>query len=348
MTSFHSGRNGRSEALWYHPSTRDVPPPTSPLLLRKVGRFLLIALLVVYVVGAFLFLPWWMGGQFTSGRFRYNDKENAGLTPATFEIAYEDVTFTSRDGVRLSGWWVPATAAKGTVVLVHGLNRSRIEMVKKLPFVHRSGWNALLFDLRHHGESGGGISTFGAREKDDVLAAVAFARAKGPGPVVVWGVSLGAAASVLAVDEDPTIDALICDSTYRSLRDTVRHHLGLFRRFAWFLRIVPTWPVADETVFWLGRRGGFDPDAVDIRAAVARGLRGRPALFVANSHDRRMPKDIAEELARAAGPHAALLVVEGESHGGAYRDGTAAYEAAVTKVLGAVAGQPAPVATPTR
>ena len=111
-----------------------------------------------------------MGGQFTSGRFRYNDKENAGLTPATFEIAFEDVTFASRDGVRLSGWWVPATAARGTVVLVHGLNRSRIEMVKKLPFVHRSGWSALLFDLRHHGESGGGISTFGAREKDDVLA----------------------------------------------------------------------------------------------------------------------------------------------------------------------------------
>ena len=35
---------------------------------------------------------------------------------------------------------------------------------------------------------------------------------------------------------------------------------------------------------------GFDPDAVDIRAAAAR-LAGRPCLFVCNSGDRRMPSD---------------------------------------------------------
>jgi hypothetical protein len=309
-------------------------------MLKKAARIILVLLVVVYVVGAFFFLPWWMGGQFTSGRFRYNDKENAGLTPASFSLPFQDVAFKSGDGTALSAWWVPAASAKGTVILVHGLNRSRIEMVKKTPFVNRSGWNALLVDLRHHGESGGTISTFGAREKDDVLAAVAFARSKDQHPVVVWGVSLGAAASVLALDADPTIAGLICDSTYRSLRDTVRHHLGLFRRFAWFLRIVPTWPVADETTFWLGRRGGFDPDSVDIEAAIGRGLRGRPALFVANSHDRRMPKDIAEDLARAAGPSASLLIVEGESHGGAWRDGTAAYEAAAAKVLQAAAPNP--------
>jgi hypothetical protein len=32
--------------------------------------------------------------------------------------------------VALQGWFVPAPGAKGSVVLVHGLNRSRIEMVK--------------------------------------------------------------------------------------------------------------------------------------------------------------------------------------------------------------------------
>ncbi len=307
----------------------------------KAGRYLLVTLLALYVIGAFVFLPWWMGGRFTSGRFQFRDNENTGLTPASFQIVSEDVAFHAADGVRLSGWWAPVDNARGTVVLVHGLNRSRIEMVKKLPFVHRSGWNALIFDLRHHGESGGAVTTFGTREKDDVLAAVAFTREKDRGPVVVWGVSLGAAAAALAVDEDPTIAGLVCDSTYRSLRDTARHHLGLFRRFAWFLRVVPVWPVADITVFWVGRRAGFDPDATDIQAAVARGLRGRPALFVANSRDRRMPKEIAEDLQRAGGPSAKLLIVEGESHGGAYRDGTAAYETAVTKVLDAAAARAA-------
>lgn len=314
------------------------------LSVRKLIRISLLTLAALYVIVAFAFLPWWLGGQFTSGRFQYKDTDNAGLTPQSFQLPYEEVTFAAADGVRLSGWWVSAPHAKGTVILVHGLNRSRIEMVRKVPFVHRSGWNAMLFDLRHHGRSGGDTSTFGAREKHDVLAAAAWARKSDHGPVVLWGVSLGAAASALAMDADPTIAALVCDSTYRSLRDTARHHLALFRRFAWFLRIVPVWPVADLTIYWAGRRGGFDADEVDITAAIARGLHGRPALFVANSQDRRMPKEIAEELQRAAGASASLLVVEGLSHGGAYRDGTAAYEAAVTKILDAAAASPSPTA----
>jgi pimeloyl-ACP methyl ester carboxylesterase len=71
---------------------------------------------------------------------------------------------------------------------------------------------------------------------------------------------------------------------------------------------------------------------VDVVAA-ARRLAGRPALFVCNSDDRRMPKEIAFELQAAAGGQARVLVVPGTSHGGAWRDGTAAYESAVTALL---------------
>jgi len=90
-------------------------------------------------------------------------------------------------------------------------------------------------------------------------------------------------------------------------------------------------------VFWIGRRGGFDPDGVDVRAAAGR-LNGRPVLFVANSEDPRMPKEIAFELQAAAGPAAEVLVVPGRSHGGAWRDGTAAYETAVAALLEAARG----------
>ena len=142
--------------------------------------------------------------------------------------------------------------------MVHGLNRSRIEMVRRAPFVHQAGWNALLVDLRHHGASGGETTTFGVKEKEDVEAAVRLARERSPGPVVVWGVSLGAASVVFAAAGDPEVRGVICDSSFRSLDDTVRHHLQLFRGFRWWLRIVPNWPVADLAIFWMGQRGGFD------------------------------------------------------------------------------------------
>ena len=82
---------------------------------------------------------------------------------------------------------------------------------------------------------------------------------------------------------------------------------------------------------WAGA-AAFDPAAVDVRAAAAR-LAGRPALFVANSDDRRMPKEIAFDLRAAAGKDAEVLIVPGKSHGGAWRDGTAAYQAAAQVVL---------------
>ena len=307
--------------------------------LKRVG-LVLVAALAIFIFG---WAPYWLAGLATIRRFTYNDKENAGLTPKSFELPYEDVSFNAPDGVTLKGWWVPAPEARGTVVLVHGLNRSRIEMVKKVPFLHKQGWNALLFDLRHHGESGGSASSFGFFEKQDVHAATAFARSRAQGPVVLWGVSLGGASATLAAAEDPGVAALVCDSSYRSLRDTVSHHLRLFRGFRWWLRIVPNWPVANEVVYWIGRRARFDPDAVDVRGAAAH-LAPRPCLFVCNSGDRRMPSEIAFELKAAAGPQAHVLVVPGTSHGGAYRDGTAAYESAVTELLGAAAAAP-PVRT---
>jgi uncharacterized protein len=299
---------------------------------------------VVLVLGIFILVflfgwaPYWLGGA-TIRKFKYEDKENAGLTPATFHLASEDVAFKAPDGTELKGWWVPAKEAKGTVILAHGLNRSRIEMVKKVPFLNGLGWNALLFDMRHHGESGGAATTFGQREKDDVHAATAFVRARAGGPVVLWGVSLGAATVILAAADDPTVAGLVGDSSYRSLTDTVHHHMSIVRGLRWWTKVLPPWPIADEVIFWMGRRGGFDPAAVDVRAAAAR-IAGRPALFVANTEDLRMPKEIAFELKEAAGDGAMVLLVPGKSHGGAWRDGTAAYEAAVTRVLEAALAGP--------
>lgn len=304
---------------------------------RIWAKRLALALLCAWALFVFGWAPWFLAGLVTTRRFQFPDRENAGLTPKTFALPFEDVSFQATDGVPLRGWWVPAVEPQGTVVLVHGLNRSRVEMVKKTPFLHSNGWNALLFDLRHHGESGGDASSFGVKEKLDVQAAVAWVRAKSDVPVVLWGVSLGGATATLAAADDPKVAGLVCDSSYRSLRDTVGHHLVLFRGFRWWARLVPRWPVAEQAVYWMGKRGGFDPDQADILVA-ARRLGGRPALFVCNSDDRRMPKEIAFELKDAAGPQAQVLVVPGTSHGGAYRDGTAAYEHAVQGLLSEAAG----------
>lgn len=310
--------------------------------------------LVVAVAGLlfflFGFLPYFLAGAFTVRTFQMKDAENEGVTPATFRLPFEEVAFNARDGVPLAGWWVPAENAKGTVVLVHGLNRSRIEMARKLPFLHQAGWNALLFDLRRHGASGGAVRSLGWGERLDVLGALDYARKRAPQPIVAWGISFGGAAVVLAAAEERQISGVICDSSYRSLRDTAHHHLELFRQMAsrpssspekppLMIRIlraalpwVPTWPTADVAVFWMGQRAGFHPDDLDILKAAAK-LGSRPALFVGGTGDERMPPDVAQDLKAATGPQAAVLIVASQGHGHAYRDGTEAYEKAVLKLL---------------
>ncbi len=325
--------------------------------MRKWLLRLLLVLVLTLLGFVFGFLPYFLAGVFTIRTFQMKDAENQGLTPAALGLRAEDVTFEARDGMALSGWWVPAPAAKGTVVLVHGLNRSRIEMVKKAPFLNGLGWNALLFDLRRHGESGGLVRSLGYHERNDVLGAADFARSRFAGPVVAWGISFGGAAATLATAQDAQIAGLVCDSSFRSLRDTARHHLALFRRMAAeegqqpssgdpqrslsrrllfrSLLLVPAWPTSDVAVFWMGRRAGFKPDALDIEKAASK-LGSRPALFVAATGDERMPPEIASDLAKAVGPSAKTLVVASDGHGHAYRDGTAAYEAAVTSLLESV------------
>ncbi len=303
--------------------------------MKRWWRRILLLLLIALLGFVFGFVPYFLAGVFTIRTFQMKDADNQGLTPASFQLPFEDVKFNSKDGVPLSGWWVPAPEAKGTVILVHGLNRSRIEMVKKTPFLNNLGWNVLLFDLRRHGASGGTVRSLGYHERLDVIAATDFARGRSTHPIVAWGISFGGAAATLAAAEDSRIAGLVCDSSFRSLRDTARHHLSLFRSYRWWLNLVPAWPTSDIAVFWMGRRAGFDPDDLDILRAASR-LGGRPALFVASSGDERMPPAIAQDLARAAGPTARTLLVTSEGHGHAYKDGTPAYEAAVTALLESV------------
>ena len=60
-----------------------------------------------------------------------------------------------------------------------------------------------------------------------------------------------------------------------------------------------------------------------------------------------MPAEIAFELKAAAGDRARVLVVPGHSHGGAYREATAAYQGAVAQVLDEVGTGPLRLAAAT-
>lgn len=123
-------------------------------------------------------------------------RQRLWANPADLGLEYEDVQFPAQDGVRLSGWFVPAPAASrrkgGTVVLVHGWpwNRlgeaaedavstfsgaSPVDLLRLMYALHQDGFHVFMFDLRNHGESAAQPpSTFGLLEANDLLGALAY------------------------------------------------------------------------------------------------------------------------------------------------------------------------------
>jgi predicted alpha/beta-fold hydrolase len=79
--------------------------------------------------------------------------------PDNLGLKYEDVSFPSRDGLTLRGWWLEAGDSSRVVVIMHGANGHRadpgIKMLEIAREMVNAGYNVLMFDLRGHGQSEG-------------------------------------------------------------------------------------------------------------------------------------------------------------------------------------------------
>jgi len=140
-------------------------------------------------------------------------------TPSDYGMDAQDVTFASRDGLALGGWWIPAaSAARGTVVICSGQNGSLDKDVLQAVPLHRAGFDVLLFDWRAHGRSEGNTVTLGALEQADLFGALDFLqRERGRDAVGVLGLSMGAGVALLVAAQDARIRALALDGAWPRL-----------------------------------------------------------------------------------------------------------------------------------
>ena len=130
---------------------------------------------------------------------------------------------------RVAGWYVrPRRGPRGIAVLLHGVRGDRTQMWPRADWLAGRGWASVLVDLPAHGESEGDAITLGRRERHAARAAVDFARERHPdGPVAVVGVSLGGAATVLALADGPLdVDGLVLESVFPTVTAAVGNRTG--------------------------------------------------------------------------------------------------------------------------
>jgi len=173
----------------------------------------------------------------------------SSITPRNLNMPYEQVSFTTADGLSLRGWFIlSGKRAAKTLILLHGYPADKGNILPALAFLH-ADFNLLLFDFRYLGESDGSYSTAGAKEVEDLLAAIRFLKTRGIEEVGVWGFSMGGAVGLMTIDKAPEIRAVVSESSYASLTEMA---LQLFR--------VPllNYPIAYLIGFWAKLFLGID------------------------------------------------------------------------------------------
>ena len=221
-------------------------------------------------------------------------------SPADFDLAYEDVTFPSTgDAIPLRGWFVPAAGSDRVVLIVHGRNSNRTgddgQHVPDAAALVARGYNALLFDLRGHGESGGVRYTLGTAEQRDVLGAVAYLEDRGFAPerMGFWSHSMGAATVLLAAAASPDVRTIVADSSFARLEDLLDRELPRASGLPGFFN--PPILFFARTVF------GADSRVLNPVEVVA-GLPPDSLFIIHGEADGLIPVDHARRIAAAAGP----------------------------------------------
>lgn len=292
---------------------------------RWVGGLALGLVLLIFVG-----LPMLLSLAITKAGTRPDERRRTD-TPAALGAVFDNVAFNSSDGNRLSGWHLASRTHPVTIIMTHGLFRSRYEMLDRGVALWKLGYGVLLYDLRRHGQSPAEFSTLGFDERHDVLGAMDFVREHAPGDkIVLMGVSMGAAATLLAAAEASAksgsdILAVVAESSFLSFSDTVYHHLGLAH--------LPTFPFAWLLVKFTAWRMNFAPADFNILKAVR--TIPQPILFIGGTADRRMPNDTVLQplYAAAKNPLKSSFIVVGATHGHAYDAAPEDYIRAVSAFL---------------
>lgn len=165
-------------------------------------------------------------------RFVFFPQSEVSGTPAQAGLRYEDVCLTSPDGVKLHGWFLPASDAAGpetqTWLWFHGNGGNLGTRIGQLERAHRLlGVHQFIFDYRGYGRSEGKPSEQGTYL--DARAALSYLERRpdvDSGRIVYFGHSLGAAVAIeLAVSQPPAGMALI--APFSSISDMAKLALPL-------------------------------------------------------------------------------------------------------------------------
>lgn len=273
--------------------------------------------------------------------------DSDAVNPPPAGLPVEEIAFSASDGVRLSGWYIPAKTCRANdcppapvVINSPGRGATRSSFDGEMQRLHDAGFATLSFDYRASGTSERGVlSTAGANERLDLTAAideVTERRGADASRIAVYGKSQGASTAMLVASEDQRVGAVVDESGFSRLADVVGYNFELETG-------LPAFPFAPIAVKMAEVRAGVDLDDVAAIETVSR-ISPRPLLIVHATGDTRVRYAESEKLFAAASEPKQFWTLDGSEHADALDADPAGWETNVLAFLQRWAQQPAPPA----
>lgn len=223
---------------------------------------------------------------------------------------FEEVSITSRDGLRLRGRYLAYPGSDRAIILCHGFrsHKAETDFSCAMKIYYEKGFSLLLIDQRAHGKSQGKWITFGIREREDVCGwAHWLHETHHPSHIILDGMSMGAATVLMALDQPlpKTVKGVIADCGYTSpeeiLTYVMKENFGIPAGF-----LMP----GLKLIFRLAAGKSMNETSAP-RAIAGSSL---PLLLLHGEEDRFVPCHMGLENARA-GKNARILTIPGAGHG---------------------------------
>jgi len=233
-----------------------------------------LAVILILIILFFLLTSLW--GFYISVKPK---KFVSNLTPNELGLEYEEVSFTTKDNITLKGWFIPnegGVEAK-TIILLHGYPADKGNILPARVFLQQK-YNLFLFDFRYLGQSGGKYSTAGAKEVDDLLAAIDYLKSRGINEIGLCGFSLGGAVALMTAPKVPEVKAIVAESSYA--------RLDLLTQQIYALPVLK-YPLGFLTGFW--SKIFFSIDIKDVSPAEAVKKLTIPILIIHSENDQVIP-----------------------------------------------------------
>ena len=145
----------------------------------------------------------------------------------------EKVFIKSFDNFKLNGLLIKNEKEKGVMIIFHGYrSNATSHLFLSYPHFYDLGYSILLVNQRTCSDSGGKYTTFGAKEKEDVISWIKYVNENyEKQDIILAGISMGATAILLStkyITKDMNIKLMIADSGYISGYDVVKESFKAF------------------------------------------------------------------------------------------------------------------------